>query len=496
MSLKPSRRGLLVGMGATAAGAVLPVQANTRDDPMAYRTAGELVEALANRQVSSRELVDAAIARIEALDPKINAVVVRDFDRARAAADAADAALAKRRAPATARRADDSQGAVQRRRPADHLGQPEIQGLAARSRCLGRAAPQGRRRRHPRQDQRAARTERTGRATTRSTAPPTIRGTYRALPAARRAARRQRSPPASCRWNSARISAARCGRRRISAASSRTSRASTWCPQRGSGPPQTPAIPVRGDLAVIGPMARSAADLALELAVLAGPDELSEGIGYKLALPPPRHDKLADFRVLVIDKHPLCPTAASITGGAERAGRAPRQSWAAGSCATSPKLARSRADQPDLSRAVGGVFQRRSAARSARAGRDRRQGPVARRSEPRRRPAARPDDQPSRLDPREPHPQRAAGALAGAVPRRSMSCCARRCRPWPSRTTIRRNSPAQLDIDGAKVPYNDQSVWAGIALLLMPPVLIISFSRPRKRIRPSISIEPRSPVRK
>jgi hypothetical protein len=56
---------------------------------------GELVKALADRQISARELVDAAITRIEALDPKINAVVVRDFDRARSAADAADAALAK-----------------------------------------------------------------------------------------------------------------------------------------------------------------------------------------------------------------------------------------------------------------------------------------------------------------------------------------------------------------------------------------------------------------
>jgi amidase len=63
---------------------------------------------------------------------------------------------------------------------------------------------------------------------------------------------------------------------------------------------------------VIGPMARSAADLALELDVLAGPDELWDGIGYTLALPPPRHDKLADFRVMVIDANPLCPTAASV----------------------------------------------------------------------------------------------------------------------------------------------------------------------------------------
>jgi amidase len=56
------------------------------------------VQALAARQISARELLDAAIARVEALDPKINAVVVRDFDRARVAADAADAALARRNA--------------------------------------------------------------------------------------------------------------------------------------------------------------------------------------------------------------------------------------------------------------------------------------------------------------------------------------------------------------------------------------------------------------
>ena len=84
-------------------------------------------------------------------------------------------------------------------------------------------------------------------------------------------------------------------------------------PLRGAGPPQTPAIPGRGDFAVAGPMARSAADLALALEVLAGPDELSDGIGYKLALPPPRHDRLGDFRVLAIGEHPLCPTSATVS---------------------------------------------------------------------------------------------------------------------------------------------------------------------------------------
>jgi amidase len=48
-----------------------------------YRTVTELMAALAVRSVSSLELADAAIARIEALDARINAVVVRDFDAAR-----------------------------------------------------------------------------------------------------------------------------------------------------------------------------------------------------------------------------------------------------------------------------------------------------------------------------------------------------------------------------------------------------------------------------
>ena len=42
-------------------------------------------------------------------------------------------------------------------------------------------------------------------------------------------------------------------------------------------------------------MARNAADLALELDVLAGPDEEAEGVGYRLALPAPRHDPACGF---------------------------------------------------------------------------------------------------------------------------------------------------------------------------------------------------------
>ena len=60
-----------------------------------YATATELLEALSRREVSARELTNAAIARIERHDGAINAMCVRDFEHALAAADAADAARAR-----------------------------------------------------------------------------------------------------------------------------------------------------------------------------------------------------------------------------------------------------------------------------------------------------------------------------------------------------------------------------------------------------------------
>jgi Asp-tRNA(Asn)/Glu-tRNA(Gln) amidotransferase A subunit family amidase len=46
-------------------------------------------------RISSVELVQRMIVRIEALDQRVNAIVVRDFDRARETAKAADVALAR-----------------------------------------------------------------------------------------------------------------------------------------------------------------------------------------------------------------------------------------------------------------------------------------------------------------------------------------------------------------------------------------------------------------
>jgi amidase len=83
-------------------------------------------------------------------------------------------------------------------------------------------------------------------------------------------------------------------------------------PLRGYSLPPAPPVPGGGDLAVVGPMARHVSDLALALDVIAGPDEAREGTGYCLALPAPRHADLGSFRVLVVDTHPLMPTSDAV----------------------------------------------------------------------------------------------------------------------------------------------------------------------------------------
>ncbi|SFR03453.1 amidase [Lentzea waywayandensis] len=87
---------------------------------------------------------------------------------------------------------------------------------------------------------------------------------------------------------------------------------------RGMVAPSEPALPVDLDLAVVGPMARSARDLTLLLDVMAGPDPLTLGVAHRLALPPARHERLGDFRVLVLEDHPLIPTGSAVRAGVHR----------------------------------------------------------------------------------------------------------------------------------------------------------------------------------
>ncbi|HSM66591.1 MAG TPA: amidase family protein, partial [Ilumatobacteraceae bacterium] len=62
--------------------------------PIHHRSTTEQAAMIAAREISSRELLDLFVDRIETLDGAVNAVVTLDLERARAAADAADAATA------------------------------------------------------------------------------------------------------------------------------------------------------------------------------------------------------------------------------------------------------------------------------------------------------------------------------------------------------------------------------------------------------------------
>lgn len=105
----PSRRDVLAAAGAavalysasTSGAASAEAPASSSDaatgghGALDYRSATDLAAMLTARQVSAVELLHHSIARIEALDAGINAVVVHDFDRAHDAAVAADTALAR-----------------------------------------------------------------------------------------------------------------------------------------------------------------------------------------------------------------------------------------------------------------------------------------------------------------------------------------------------------------------------------------------------------------
>lgn len=66
-----------------------------------------------------------------------------------------------------------------------------------------------------------------------------------------------------------------------------------------------PGYPKPLDILVVGPMARSAEDLAIALDVMAGADGV-DAKAWKLELPGPRHSKLSDYRVAVMLDDPVC----------------------------------------------------------------------------------------------------------------------------------------------------------------------------------------------
>lgn len=274
---------------------------NMSPSSLAQASASDLAAAVRSRSVSALELAEAAIERIEARDGLINAVVVRDFERARQDAVAVDAAVAAGAelplagVPMTVKevfniaglpttfglefardyRPDEDAAAVRRLKSAGAviLGKTNVAaGLAdyqVDNPVYGRTNNPHDLTRSP--------------------------GGSSGGSAAALAAGMVPLELGGDAGGSIRIPAAFCG---VYGHLSSFGIISL----EGHGPPGGGVI-VGQAWAAAGPMARTPQDLALALNVLAGP-EGRQAKAYQLRLPPPRRSRLRDYRILMLTEHP------------------------------------------------------------------------------------------------------------------------------------------------------------------------------------------------
>lgn len=282
-----------------------------------FATATELSDALAKKQVSAVELAEHAIQRIERHDAKINAVCVRDFARALDAARAADASRA-------------------RGETAPLLGIPlivkESFNVAGLPTTWGIPAQKDF---HPAEDALAiSRVKEAGGVILGKTNVPLGLGDWQSFNDIYGTTNNPydltRTPGGSSGGSAAAL-AAGFGSLSLGSDLAGSLRVPAFhcgifahkptfalVAARGHTPPPFPPLPVDRDMGVIGPMARTAADLSLLLDVIAGPDPLEAGKAYRLALPQPRHGELKNFRLLVIDSDPIMPTNSVVRAAIDR----------------------------------------------------------------------------------------------------------------------------------------------------------------------------------
>lgn len=286
------------------------------NDPT-YQTVTQLLAALDDRKLSSRELLDHLLARIERRNTALNAVVTLDAERARARADAADAARARGERwgplhglPMTVKDVFETEGLrTTSGSPdlADHVPAADAESVA-RLRTAGAVI--------------------FGKTNT-----PTLAADWQTdNPVFGRTANPRdpgRTPGGSSGGSAAALAAGLTplelgsdigGSIRIpSHFCGTTGHKPTWgiVPTRGHIP-GPPGWRVEEDINVAGPMARSAAGCALALEVLAGPPA-DAAVAWRLSLPPARRERLADYRVAAWLDDAHCPVEPEVRTALEAA---------------------------------------------------------------------------------------------------------------------------------------------------------------------------------
>jgi amidase len=260
--------------------------------------------------VGSRELLEHFLARIDRLNSKINAVVTLDVERARHAADAADAARARgtllgplHGLPMTVKDTFETAGLR------TTAGAPELAQHVPAADAVA-----------------VARLRAAGAVILGKTNTPIYAGdaqTYNAVfGTTNNPWDVRRTPGGSSGGSAAALAAGLTGLELGSDIGGSIRHPSNWCgtyghkpshglvPQRGHipGPPGTLA---EIDLATVGPMGRAADDLVLGLDVLAGPDA-DRAVAWRLSLPPPRRLALRDFRVAAWLDDPAIPVESEV----------------------------------------------------------------------------------------------------------------------------------------------------------------------------------------
>ena len=269
----------------------------TTSTDLSTAPASDLLQALQTRQLSSRELLESYLSRIERYNPSLNAVVSVDAEGARAAAAAADEATARGHdvgalhgLPITIKDSFETAGMQ------TTAGAPDLVGYT------------------PTRDADAvARLRAAGAVIIGKTNLPTFAMDWQTYNPVFGTTNNpwdlSRTPGGSSGGAAAAIAAG------LSALELGSDiRGSLRQPAHNTGvfslKPSYGIVPVRGhipgppgtlstpDLAVVGPIARSADDLDLALDVLAGPDQ-AMATAWRLRLPDARGRSLSDYRIAV-----------------------------------------------------------------------------------------------------------------------------------------------------------------------------------------------------